>query len=171
MRLCKKIALMTIFSLSGSLFADKAQNPDQLMVGAGVFNICKQRRNAQFQLEYRWDVDYHHVRPLLGFFATDKGGLYLCGGVAYDIYLGKRVVLTPSFAPGLYYKGKGKELGFPLEFRSSIELAYECKNKSRFGAQFYHISNASLGFKNPGSESLIFFWAFPIYRKSAESVR
>jgi hypothetical protein len=95
---------------------------------------------------------------------TEKGTLYVCGGLGWDIFLGKHFVLTPSFAPGLYSKGGGKSLHYPLEFRSSIELAYIFKDKARAGAQFYHISNASLGHKNPGTECLIFFYSFPIRR-------
>jgi hypothetical protein len=43
-----------------------------------------------------------------------------------------------------------------------MEIAYEFKWKSRVGAQFYHISNASLAHKNPGAESLIFYYAIPL---------
>jgi len=103
------------------------------------------------------------VRPLAAFTCTDRGSYYFCAGAGLDIFLGKHLVLTPSFAPGIYFKGnKGKELGSILEFRSSIELSAQLPNKARLGAQYYHISNASLGFKNPGSESLIIFYAIPL---------
>jgi len=93
---------------------------------------------------------------------TSKATLYVYGGLAGDIFLSKSTVLTPSFAPGLYFKGNGKELGLILEFRSSMEIAYILPNYARVGAQFYHLSNASLGYKNPGSESLVFFYSIPL---------
>jgi len=60
------------------------------------------------------------------------------------------------------------ELGFPLEYRSSAELSYRLKNKSRFGAMFYHISNSSLGFKNPGTECLVFFYSVSLSYKNLD---
>ena len=94
--------------------------------------------------------------------ATVKESLYAYGGLGYDIFIGKNFALTPSFAPGLYYRGNGKKLWFPLEFRSSIEAAAVFGGQHRIGAQFYHISNASLGRKNPGAEALVFFLAIPL---------
>src|SRR5689334_19500134 len=103
-----------------SLFAQ--ERIDHLQVGMGYFNMLREARRFQFQLEYRWQFNYHGLRPLFSWFITSKGALYVCGGGAWDIFLGKNFILTPSFAPGLYYRGKGKDLHFPLEFRSSIEL-------------------------------------------------
>jgi lipid A 3-O-deacylase len=151
-------------AISTSATAIEKECADHLMLAGGVFNIVKKpHRTLQIQFEYRWDVNFYHVRPLVSTMFTPTGAFYLCTGAGLDIYLGKRVVVTPSFAPGLYLRGdEGKNLHYPLEFRSAIEMAYESKSKMRFGAQFYHISNASLGQKNPGSESLIFFLALPL---------
>lgn len=115
------------------------------------------------QLEYRSTLhNFKKARPLVGFFVTEQGACYVFGGIGYDIFLGKKVVFMPSFSPGFYYHGKGKKLHFPLEFRSSAELAYVFKNKSRLGAQFYHISNASLGDRNPGVEALLLTYSFAL---------
>lgn len=138
---------------------------DHFMIGGGGFNMLRDNRSWQFQWEYRWDVGVYQLRPLASLMGTEKGTIYLCGGAGWDIFLGKHLVLTPSFAPGIYFRGSGKSLHFPLEFRSAIELAYVFNNHGRLGAQFYHISNASLGRKNPGAESLIFFYAVPIGKR------
>jgi lipid A 3-O-deacylase len=149
-------------------YAQKTQEKvDLLSTGIGFFNILRDHPRWQYQFEYKWDVQCYNIRPLASFMGTDRGTVYFCGGAGYDIFLGKKLVLTPSFAPGFYFKGKGKDLHFPLEFRSSLELAYIFNNKGRLGAQFYHISNASLAHKNPGAESLIFYYSFPLKRGSA----
>lgn len=151
--------------LASSLFGgEQAKRVNHFFLGAGGFNMLRDHRQWQFQMEYRWDYHFYNLRPLFAFMGTHKGSFYACGGVAWDIFLGKHAVLTPSFAPGVYMPGGGKDLHFPIEFRSAIELAYVFKDKARLGAQFYHISNASLARKNPGAESLIFFYAFPIFR-------
>jgi lipid A 3-O-deacylase len=148
--------ILTCFAFSNE------SKPALLSVGVGVFNVVKPNRSSQYQLEYKPAPSFYGIRPLVGAFATDKASFYIYGGMFYDIYLGKGFILTPSFAPGFYFKGNGKNLHYPLEFRSCLEIAYEFKNKSRFGAQFYHISNASLAHKNPGEESLIFYYAIPL---------
>lgn len=142
-------------------------DPSILSFGIGIFNIIHNTKAANFQIEYRSQLSLYRnqilfIRPLIGVMATSKGSSYFYGGIAFDFFLNKHLVLTPSFAPGIYFKGGGMELGFPLEFRSSIELAWRFENRSRFGAMFYHLSNASLGFKNPGTECLVFFYAIPL---------
>jgi lipid A 3-O-deacylase len=139
------------------------KNPSHLHIGAGVFDIGRRhRRHFQYLFEYRREIDFYHIRPLIALGGTFKGSTLLSAGAGYDIFLGKYFVLTPSFAPGLYFKGDGRDLGCVLEFRSSIEISFIFKNKARLGAQYYHVSNASLGYKNPGEESLIIFYAFPL---------
>jgi lipid A 3-O-deacylase len=138
-------------------------NPKLLSLSTGIFNIVKDPVHPMIQLEYRSTLkNFKKARPLCGFFVTEQGVTYLYGGIGYDIFFGKNVVFMPSFAPGFYYHGKGRKLHFPLEFRSCGELAYVFKNKSRFGAQFYHISNASLGKRNPGVEALLFTYSFAL---------
>jgi hypothetical protein len=107
-------------------------------------------------------VDFRHIRPLAGFFIATEGNCYFFAGCGIDAFLGKKVVLTPSFAPGVYYHGNGKHLGFPIDFRSAIELSYISVKQSRWGLQFSHISNAGMLWKNPGANSLILYYAFCI---------
>jgi lipid A 3-O-deacylase len=144
---------------------DKPLAPSHLMVGPGLFDVDRNHPRALIQTEYRWEVNCHHIRPLVAFFITTDQNFFICGGVGYDIFIGKKIVFTPSFAPGLYYSGYGKHLGFPLNFRSAAELAYVFHNQGRFGAQFNHISNAHILWKNPGANSLIVFYAIPFPQK------
>ncbi|MES2200391.1 MAG: acyloxyacyl hydrolase [Chlamydiota bacterium] len=142
---------------------EKKLPPKLLNVGIGVYDIIHDPHHVLLQLEYRtFFKRWTYLRPLIGIMGTEKATLYIYGGIAGDIFLGKSFVLTPSFAPGIYFKGKGKDLGFPLEFRSAIELSYVLPSQGRLGAQFYHLSNASYGNKNPGSESLVFFYSIPL---------
>ena len=146
---------------------EKEPAPSHLMIGPGLFDVDRTHPRPLVQLEYRWEVNCHHIRPLVSFFIAADGNFFVCGGLGYDIFLGKRVVITPSFAPGIYYHGHGKKLGFPINFRSAIEMSYIFKTQGRIGAQFNHISNAHMLMKNPGANSLILFYAipFPIKKK------
>ncbi len=158
-------SLLFFATTSALCFAqDKPKAPSHFMVGPAIFDVDQKHPRPMFQGEFRWEVDCHHVRPLVSaFFTSDRSG-FICGGVAYDIFFGKRVVLTPSFAPGLYYHGYGKNLGFPLNFRSALELSFVLHNQGRIGAQFHHISNAHMLWRNPGADSLVIFYAIPLPR-------
>jgi len=138
--------------------------PKLLNIGMGVYDIIHHPNNLLLQLEYRSFLQkFPLARPLIGVMGTDKATVYFYGGMAFDIFLGNKCALTPSFAPGLYLKGFGKNLWFPLEFRSSLELSYIFSNQGRLGVQFYHISNASLGRRNPGAEALVCFYSIPFF--------
>ena len=79
-----------------------------------------------------------------------------------DLYLTNKIVVTPSFAPGLYERGDGKDLGHAIEFRSGLDLAYRRKNGARIGAEFHHLSNASLDENNPGAETFLFTYSISL---------
>jgi hypothetical protein len=140
-----------------------------LMLGPGVFDVDKNHARYMEQAEYRWAVSVKNLRPLAALFVATEGNCFLCGGVGYDIFMGKRMVLTPSFSPGIYFHAAGKNLGFPLNFRSAMDLAYEFSDGARIGAQFNHISNAHILFKNPGADSLYIFYAIPFPRRKNAS--
>jgi lipid A 3-O-deacylase len=96
---------------------------------------------------------------------TRDSAVFLGAGVGYDVTLGRRWVVTPTFAPGYYRKGNGKDLGYPLEFRSQLELGYQFGSGYRFSIAISHVSNAGLGQGNPGQESLTLVWELPLARR------
>jgi lipid A 3-O-deacylase len=161
----KRIFISLVLVSAGLFSKEQNFDPPLIQIGGGAFNVTKHKRSAMVQLEYKWRPVVAKLRPFVGLMATDKESLYAYGGIGYDIFIGNNFALTPSFAPGLYYRGKGKNLGYPLEFRSSIEAAAVFGGQHRIGAQFYHVSNASLGKKNPGAEALVFFLAIPLSSK------
>jgi lipid A 3-O-deacylase len=158
-----KVWLFSLFVLSGSFLHAK---PDLLSVGSGINDIIrKPRRCAMVRIEYKSHLEWATIRPMVGFFLTAKKATYLYGGFGFDWVIARHFLFSPNFAVGYYQKGEDKDLGFPLEFRSGAEVGWVFNNEMRLGAHFYHISNASLGHKNPGSESLVFFLAIPISLK------
>ncbi|MBT5194166.1 MAG: acyloxyacyl hydrolase, partial [Rhodospirillaceae bacterium] len=94
---------------------------------------------------------------------TSPGHGFVGAGVLIDIFLGRRFVLTPSFAPHAYWGGNDDlDLGHTVEFRSQLELAYRFDNRSRLGLAISHYSNASLGDKNPGTETATLYYSLPL---------
>ena len=95
------------------------------------------------------------LSPISGGFLTEKSAFYLYTGVQADYKLGF-LTITPSFAPGYYNYGDGKDLGYPLEFKSEVQMSFDLSDSSHLGISYNHISNASLGTKNPGANSYMF---------------
>lgn len=148
------------------LLSDKTEYypPSHLLVGPAIFDVDQDHPRGTLQLEYRWQIRGGRWRPLTSFFITTDRNFFICGGIGYDIFLGKKVVLTPSFSPGIYYHGHGKNLGFPINFRSAMDLAFVLGNKGRIGAQFNHISNARMLRRNPGADTLFIYYAIPFFK-------
>jgi len=144
-------------------FQKENKQPSLLSVGVGVFGFDKPKAHPLFQLQYMFSAEYYTIRPIVGILATTRGSVYGYGGMAFDFRIGKHVAIVPSFAPGIYIQGHGKNLGFPIEFRSCLELAYRFNNEGRLSAQIYHMSNASLSHRNPGANSIVLCYSFPIY--------
>jgi hypothetical protein len=142
--------------------SDEDPEPDALAFGLGYFDIIKRRDSAAvFNFEYRSDKKLWVFKPQAGMFVTSEGGFYTYAGIRLDVYFGNRFVFTPSFSPGLYFEGNGKDLGFEVEFRSSVELGYRFDDYSRLSLGIAHLSNASLGDKNPGVETLTLTYSVP----------
>jgi lipid A 3-O-deacylase len=140
----------------------RAEEPDFIAFSAGVFDLGKDQKAAEGRLEYRSDIRLWVFKPFIGVMGTSDGGAYGYAGVLVDIFFGRRMVTSLSFAPGAYAKGDGKDLGHELEFRSQLEVAYRFSDRSRLGVALSHISNASIGDKNPGAESLMLTYALPV---------
>ena len=92
------------------------------------------------------------LSPISGGFFTEKSAFYLYSGVQAEYELGF-LTITPSFAPGYYNTGGGKDLGYPLEFKSEVQMSFDLSDSSHLGISYNHISNASFGTKNPGANS------------------
>ena len=86
---------------------------------------------------------------------TADSASYLYTGIQAEYKFGK-LNLTPSFTPGLYHEGDGKDLGHMVEFKSELQLSLDLSQSTEFGFSYNHLSNASLGEKNPGANSYMF---------------
>ena len=92
------------------------------------------------------------MQPVTGAFITADNAGYVYTGFQIPNKSGA-LTFTPSFTPGLYSEGDGKDLGHVIEFKTEIQITYEISNNSEIGMSYNHISNASLGDKNPGANS------------------
>ncbi len=174
--------LRIIFLTSIILFSYSAVSKGTNVFGLGIYDLkfdgSEKNQAADFRYEYRIDKslidigpkedNFFFLKPFLGFELTNDSATYFLTGVYFEDNLGElfegnksKFFFTPSFGAGLYNDGSGKKLGNDLQFRTSLEVSYELKNKNRIGISFSHISNANLGNKNPGVEILSFSYHVP----------
>ena len=144
--------------------------PDYLSIVTGIYNLLQNKwRTSEFDIEYKFHLkclrssnQYLQFRPLVGALMTLKGSKYVYVGINFDLLFFDRVLFAPGFAAGYFMRGDGRDLGYPIEFRSGAELGWQFDDKSRLGIHFYHLSNASIGKRNPGEESFVIFYDIPL---------
>ena len=101
------------------------------------------------------DTFLGNLSPISGVLITTDNAGYVYTGVQAQYKVGI-LNITPSFTPGLYHDGDGKDLGHMFEFKSEVQLSLDLSKNTELGFSYNHISNASLGDKNPGANSYIF---------------
>ena len=101
------------------------------------------------------DTFLGNLSPITGAMITADNASYFYSGIQAHYKIGA-FNLTPSFAPGYYNQGNGKDLGHALEFKSELQFSLELPKESQLGFSYNHLSNASLGDKNPGANSYMF---------------
>ena len=152
------MALAAVVGASGPASAD---DPDFLAFSIGGFDVNDDESAGEARLEYRSDIKLWFAKPFSGLMVNTDAGVYGYGGLLVDLFFGRRWVLTPSFAAGLYTDGSGKDLGSAVEFRSQLEFAYRVRSRSRIAMSLSHLSNASLDDVNPGTEEIVLTYAVP----------
>tara|TARA_B100000780_G_C20912575_1_gene363361 strand:- start:81 stop:605 length:525 start_codon:yes stop_codon:yes gene_type:complete len=113
-------------------------------------------KTSLFGIEHKNEDLYRNTilgkfSPVSGAFVTGKSSVYLYTGVEVEYNLGP-INIVPSFAPGYYDSGNGKDLGSVLEFKSEIKFNFDIFEKYKVGYSYGHISNNDWGEggKNPG---------------------
>ena len=139
--------------------ADEAKSGINFYTGMFDFSDDK-KRSTLFGIEHQDENLYRdtflgRVSPVTGMMITADNATYFYTGVEANLDFGP-FKLTPSFTPGIYSQGEGKDLGHPLEFKSEVQLSMDLGESTNFGMSYNHVSNASLGDKNPGANSYMF---------------
>ena len=161
----KKLLLVCASLLFSTLLvADEIKVDDdntELNFYTGMFDFSDDTKRAgligfQHQNEnLNRDTFLGNLSPITGAMITADSAAYFYTGVQAQYKFGS-MNITPSFAPGIYSQGDGKDLGHPLEFKSEVQLSLDLPKSSQLGFSYNHLSNASLGDKNPGANSYMF---------------
>ena len=159
----KLIIIVILFFSSVASIADEAKldGNTEISVYTGMFDFSDDGKRStligfQHQNEnLNRDTFLGNLSPITGVMFTADNAAYFYTGVKAQYKIGS-LNFTPSFTPGYYEEGDGKDLGHALEFKSEIQLSLNLPKNSQLGLSYNHLSNASLGDKNPGANSYMF---------------
>ena len=152
------VVIISFSFLSFANSADKNLKKTELNLFTGMFDFSDTTQaSGLIGLQHQNDNLFRksflgRISPITGGFLTEKSAFYLYTGAQAEYDLGL-FTITPSFAPGYYNSGDGKDLGSALEFKTEIQMSLNLSDSTEFGMSYNHISNASLGTKNPGANS------------------
>ena len=159
-RICLIFAL-SLFSFQLTAEEIKSDNNTEFNIYTGMFDFSDDgKRSTLIGFQHQDENLYRNtflgnLSPITGAMFTADNATYIYTGIQAQYKLGS-FNLTPSFSPGYYNQGNGKDLGHALEFKSEIQLSLDLPKESQFGFSYNHLSNASLGDKNPGANSYMF---------------
>ena len=151
------VLVFAIFAIS-NLFADEGDT--DISIYTGTFDVIDKEgddKTSLFGVEHKnpnlfRDTFLGKFKPVTGAFMTGNSSVYLYTGVEGQYGIGPLKIL-PSFAPGYYEKGDGKDLGSILEFKSEIKVGLELFENSKLSYSYSHISNNDWGDTNPGTDN------------------
>ena len=161
MKIKLKLILVLLSTIIISTTAISNENSKGLNFYTGMFDFSDDgKRAALYGVEHQnenlyRDTFFGRISPITGLMITQDKATYLYTGIEANYSLGI-LNITPSFTPGYYRQGDGKDLGPPLEVKSEVQVSFDLSEGTNLGMSYNHVSNASLGDKNPGENSYMF---------------
>ena len=155
----KFLILLSLFTFFlNPILADEGS--DDISFYTGTFDVIDKEGDDQtslFGIEHKNPNLFKNTflgkfSPVSGGFMTGDNAVYLYTGIEGQYGIGPLKIL-PSFAPGYYEKGNGKDLGSVLEFKSEIKVGFDIFENSKIGYSYSHISNNNWGDTNPGTDN------------------
>ena len=152
--------LYFVFSVNAEELKNYEKNTE-FNVYSGMFDFSDDgKRSTLIGIQHQnenlnRDTFLGNLSPITGVLITSDNAGYVYTGVQAQYKIGI-LNITPSFTPGLYHEGDGKDLGHMLEFKSEVQLSLDLSKNTELGFSYNHLSNASLGDKNPGANSYMF---------------
>ena len=156
LKILRVLTILVIFS--SQVLAD--DDNKELSFYTGTFDVIDKEgddKTTLFGIEHKnpdlfRDTFLGKFKPVSGAFITGNSSVYLYTGIEGQYGLGPLKIL-PSFTPGYYEKGDGKDLGSVLEFKSEIKFGLDIFENSKLSYSYSHISNNDWGDTNTGTDN------------------
>ena len=143
-----KLLIILLLTLLTFAKANAEQGDTDVSFFTGTFDVIDKEgddKTTLFGLEHKnpnlfRDTFLGKLKPVTGAFMTGNSSVYLYTGVEGQYGIGPLKIL-PSFTPGYYEKGDGKDLGSVLEFKSEVKIGFDIFENSKLSYSYSHISN------------------------------
>tara|TARA_X000000368_G_C22845200_1_gene629501 strand:- start:37 stop:603 length:567 start_codon:yes stop_codon:yes gene_type:complete len=122
---------------------DIAKADTEINIFGGVFDFSDDKQRAALAgFQHQNDDLFREsfvgkVSPITGGFLTENNAFYLYSGIQSEYEMGP-LTITPSFAPGYYNYGDGKDLGYPLEFKTEVQVTFDLSKSTHMGMSYNH---------------------------------
>ena len=155
-----KFTITLFFLLLAFTQVNADQRDTNISFYTGTFDVIDEEGDDQTSLlgiEHKnpklfRDTFLGKFKPVTGAFMTGNSSVYLYTGIEGQYGIGPLKIL-PSFTPGYYEKGDGKDLGSVLEFKSEVKIGLDIFENSKLSYSYSHISNNEWGDTNPGTDN------------------
>ncbi len=134
----------------------QSQAPERLSLQYGDTYFSEDVIGTEIYAIYDVPKRYGAFQPTVGASLTSNNDFWMGAGGKWST---ERVTDSPIFIelsvmPGLYVRGDGPNIGFPLQFRGALGAGYNFDNGASISVFFDHRSNANLSEVNSGIETL-----------------
>ena len=142
----KILILFSFLSFTISLNAEEIKQRDlntEFNVYTGMFDFSDDGKKSEligFQHQnenLNRDTFLGNLSPITGALITADSAAYVYTGVEAQYKIGS-LNFNPSFTPGLYHQGDGKDLGHVLEFKSELQISLDMSGKKSTLLGFQH---------------------------------
>ena len=130
MKYFKVLIILVIFTLPAKGEEVSIPNEHEFNFYSGMFDFSDDgKRSNLFGIQHQnenlvKDSFMGTLSPVTGFMMTGDSASYLYTGVQAQYKFGS-INFVPSFTPGLYNEGDGKDLGHILEFKSEVQFSLD----------------------------------------------
>jgi hypothetical protein len=165
------LGIVFALSLADSVRAQSTRAPDRepltLVARFGMLGVADaEPADPLAALELRFAQNWRGLHPWVALNLTDSRTWFAGAGLVYHVELSANHRLTLGSGPFYYQHEPDRDLGLDLEFYSFAELTRELPRNQRVGVRIGHLSNAGLGRRNPGSETISIVYTRPLAPRS-----
>ncbi|MGY6703792.1 acyloxyacyl hydrolase [Roseinatronobacter sp.] len=119
--------------------------------------------STEGQVRYIGEPLIWGLQPVVGLSGAANSSGYVGVGAAYTLRAQQSGLFARvSGLAGVHKRGSGRDMGGPLQFRTSLDVGYMTASGMEFGIGADHRSSAGIYKPNPGLNTAYLFATFPL---------
>jgi hypothetical protein len=130
--------------------------PERLSIQYGDTYFQENIIGDEWYISYDAPVRYGAFQPTAGASITSDDDMWFGAGGKWSTEntVGGPIYIELSLMPGVYLRGDGPNIGYPIQFRGALGAGYHFDNGASLSMFYDHRSNAELSEVNSGIETV-----------------